>query len=84
MPCQPWLSPGRRRFNRRIDSHPDLLLMDIGLKDQRSGVEAVERLRLRGHMPAASVTPYADDTPVRRAKVTVPFGYLLRPFDANG
>jgi hypothetical protein len=31
-----------------------------------------------------SVTPYADKTPVRRAKVTAPFGCLLRPFDANG
>jgi CheY-like chemotaxis protein len=75
---------GEEAVQQALDSHPALLLMDIGLKDQRSGVEAVERLRLRGHTPVVSVTPYADDTPVRRAKVTVPFGSLLRPFDANG
>jgi DNA-binding NarL/FixJ family response regulator len=67
-----------------LDSYPDLLLMDIVFTGQMSGVEAVERLRLRGHMAVVSVTPYADKTPVRRAKVTAPFGCLLRPFDANG
>jgi PAS domain S-box-containing protein len=68
---------------KALDTRPDLVLMDIVLKGQMSGVEAVERIRSRCNIPVVYVTAYADEKTVRRAKVTEPFGYILKPFDAR-
>jgi two-component system, cell cycle sensor histidine kinase and response regulator CckA len=74
---------GEEAVKKAFDTHPDLVLMDIVLKGQMSGVEAVERIRSRCNIPVVYVTAYADETTVRRAKVTEPFGYILKPFDAR-
>jgi two-component system, cell cycle sensor histidine kinase and response regulator CckA len=74
---------GEEAVKKALDTHPDLVLMDIVLKGQMSGVEAVERIRSRCNIPVVYVTAYADEKTVRRAKVTEPFGYLLKPFDAR-
>ncbi|MGH8066134.1 MAG: ATP-binding response regulator [Candidatus Entotheonellia bacterium] len=74
---------GEDAVQKAFDTHPDLVLMDIVLKGQMSGVEAVERIRSRCNIPVVYVTAYADEKTVRHAKVTEPFGYLLKPFDAK-
>lgn len=74
---------GEEAVRKVIETRPDLVLMDIVLKGQMSGVEAVERIRSRCNIPVVYVTAYADATTVQRAKVTEPFGYILKPFDAR-
>jgi two-component system, cell cycle sensor histidine kinase and response regulator CckA len=74
---------GEDAVQKAFDTHPDLVLMDIVLKGPMSGVEAVERIRSRCNIPVVYVTAYADEKTVRHAKVTEPFGYLLKPFDAK-
>ncbi|MDQ3830199.1 MAG: response regulator, partial [Candidatus Tectomicrobia bacterium] len=74
---------GEEAVKKAFDTHPDLVLMDIVLKGQMSGVEAVERIRSRCNIPVVYVTAYADEKTVRRAKATQPFGYILKPFDAR-
>ncbi len=74
---------GEEAVRKAFDTHPDLVLMDIVLKGQMSGVEAVERIRSRCNIPVVYVTAYADEKTVRRAKATEPYGYILKPFDAR-
>jgi PAS domain S-box-containing protein len=74
---------GEEAVRKAFDTRPDLVLMDIVLKGQMSGVEAVERIRSRCNIPVVYVTAYADEKTVRRAKATEPFGYILKPFDAR-
>jgi two-component system, cell cycle sensor histidine kinase and response regulator CckA len=74
---------GEDAIKQACETHPDLVLMDIVLKGQMSGVEAVEHIRAHCNIPVVYVTAYADEKTVRRAKVTEPFGYLLKPFDAK-
>src|SRR5919108_909901 len=74
---------GEEAVKKVFDTHPDLVLMDIVLKGQMSGVEAVERIRSRCNIPVVYVTAYADEKTVRRAKATEPYGYILKPFDAR-
>jgi two-component system, cell cycle sensor histidine kinase and response regulator CckA len=74
---------GEDAVKKALDTHPDLVLIDIVLKGQMSGVEAVERIRSRRNIPVVYVTAYADEKTVRRAKITEPFGYILKPFDAR-
>jgi two-component system cell cycle sensor histidine kinase/response regulator CckA len=74
---------GEEAVRKAFDTRPDLVLMDIVLKGQMSGVEAVERIRSRCNIPVVYVTAYADEKTVRRAKATEPYGYILKPFDAR-
>jgi hypothetical protein len=60
---------------------PDLVLMDIRLRGVRDGVETASLLRERHRLPVVYLTAYADDTTLERAKLTEPFGYLLKPWN---
>lgn len=63
------------------DLYPDLVLMDIHLKGEMDGIEAAEQIRARNDIPVIFLTAHADEDTLLRARVTEPFGYLLKPFD---
>jgi PAS domain S-box-containing protein len=54
--------------------------MDIKLKGEMDGVEAAKRIRRQLNVPIVYLTAYTDDKAFRRAKVTEPFGYIVKPF----
>jgi len=60
---------------------PDLVLMDINLEGEMDGVETAERIRTHHRVPGIYLTAYSNDQTLERAKVTEPYGYLLKPFD---
>jgi PAS domain S-box-containing protein len=72
---------GEEAIKKAVETHPDLVLMDIVLKGKMDGVEAAEYLRTHYQLPVIYVTAYADNKTLRRAKITEPFGYILKPFD---
>lgn len=59
---------------------PDLVLMDIVLKGERDGIEAAEEIRRTLQIPVVYVTAYTDPETIARARVTEPFGYVVKPF----
>jgi PAS domain S-box-containing protein len=61
--------------------NPDLVLMDIMLEGKMDGVEAAELIRKRFDLPVIYLTAYSDNATLERAKITEPFGYILKPFD---
>jgi signal transduction histidine kinase len=61
---------------------PDLVLMDIRLKGQRDGISTALELRKRFGAPVVYVTAHADDRTIERAKISEPYGYLLKPVSA--
>jgi signal transduction histidine kinase len=60
---------------------PDLILMDIQLKGQLDGIQTAEQIHSDLDVPVVFLTAYADDETIQRAKVTEPFGYIVKPFD---
>jgi PAS domain S-box-containing protein len=60
---------------------PDLVLMDIRLEGAHDGIEAARRIRDQHQIPVVFLTAYANDDVIRRASLTDPFGYLIKPFD---
>ncbi|MFH1942838.1 MAG: PAS domain S-box protein, partial [bacterium] len=60
---------------------PDLVLMDIQLKGAIDGIGAAEQIRSCSDIPVIYMTAYADQNTLQRAKITDPFGYLLKPFN---
>jgi PAS domain S-box-containing protein len=73
-------SSGQEAVNKALELRPDLVLMDIRLKGQMDGVEAAEEIHKHLDVPVIYLTAYADDNTLERAKITDPFGYLLKPF----
>lgn len=60
--------------------NPDLILMDIMLKGDKSGIEAAEKINETLNIPVIFLTAYADEATLSRAKTSLPFGYILKPF----
>lgn len=63
------------------ETAPDLVLMDIKLKGEMDGIATAERIRKRFDLPVVFLTAFSDEGTLQRAKVTEPFGYLLKPFE---
>ena len=60
---------------------PDLILMDIGLNGPMDGIATVEKIRGRWGGPVIYLTSYSDVRTLERAKLTRPYGYILKPFN---
>ncbi len=60
---------------------PDVVLMDIRLEGAMDGIEAAERIRQHCQVPVVYLTAYADEDTLKRARITEPFGYVLKPFE---
>ena len=72
---------GQEAIQRAGDLRPDLVLMDIRLSGEMDGVEAAARIREGLNVPVVYLTAMVDEETLRRAKVTKPYGYLLKPFE---
>jgi diguanylate cyclase (GGDEF)-like protein/PAS domain S-box-containing protein len=77
------VASGEAAVQRVEENRPDLILMDILLKGDLDGVAAAEQILNRFHVPVIYLTAYADESTIQRAKLTAPYGFLLKPFDAK-
>ncbi|MEG4444270.1 ATP-binding protein [Microcoleus sp. AT9_B5] len=77
------VSSGEEAIQKAIENPPDLVLMDIVLKGDMDGVTAAEKIRSNRNVPTVFLTAYADDQTLQRAKLTDPFGYIIKPFQQN-
>ncbi len=72
---------GEDAVRTALEKSPDLILMDIMLRGEMDGITASEQIWDRAAIPVVYLTAYADESTLERAKVTEPFGYLLKPFE---
>jgi PAS domain S-box-containing protein/putative nucleotidyltransferase with HDIG domain len=63
------------------ETMPDIVLMDVMLQGEITGVEAAEQIYTKFNIPVVYLTAYADSTTVQQAKKTEPFGYIIKPFE---
>ncbi|MBW2020734.1 MAG: PAS domain S-box protein, partial [Deltaproteobacteria bacterium] len=74
-------SSGEEAIKKAEETRPDLVLMDIMLQGELNGIEAADQIRSRFNIPIIYLTAYADDKTLERAKITEPFGYIIKPFE---
>ena len=72
---------GEEAVRLACDQKPDLILMDIMLGGRIDGIEAAQKIYLNMDIPVVYLTAYADNETLERAKLTAPYGYILKPFD---
>ena len=76
-----WIaSTGTEAVEKAEALKPDLVLMDIRLQGTMDGIDAAELIVAQGNIPVTYLTAYADPNTVDRAKTTLPYGYILKPF----
>ncbi len=71
---------GETAVNLALEHMPDIILMDIMLKGEMNGIEAAEAIRKETNIPVIFLTAYADESTLAKAKVTQPYGYIIKPF----
>ena len=77
------VASGEEAIQKATDLHPDLVLMDIVLKGRMDGIEAARQIRDCLDIPSIFLTAYSEDEIVQRAKITEPFGFILKPFQVR-
>jgi CheY-like chemotaxis protein len=75
------VSSGEEAIEKVEKYAPDLVLMDIVLKGEMDGIEAAEKIHTRFDIPVLYLTAYADEQLLERAKITEPFGYIIKPLE---
>jgi len=75
------VSNGKDALKEARRNRPDLVLMDLILEGEWDGIETVRRLNRLLDVPVVYITAYSDDKSLEAAKLTQPFGYILKPID---
>jgi two-component system cell cycle sensor histidine kinase/response regulator CckA len=75
------VSTGRDALRRVKQLEPDLILMDIVLRMDMSGIQTAEKIHEHHDIPIIYLTAYADEETLDKAKKTEPYGYILKPFE---
>ena len=74
-------SSGAEALSMVEETKPDLVMMDIMIQGDMDGIETGAIIRSKFQLPVIYLTAYSDDATFQRAKITEPFGYLLKPFE---
>jgi PAS domain S-box-containing protein len=68
-------------LQRAEQLQPNLILMDILLEGSDDGIKTAEKIIEKQQVPIIYLTASEDDLLFERAKITEPFGYLIKPFN---
>lgn len=59
---------------------PDLIMMDINLKNSKDGIETAIAIQNIKNIPLIYLTAFCDDVTINRAILTNPIQYMMKPF----
>ena len=69
--------------NKITTHNPDVIIIDISLQESNDGIELAKLIRKEHNIPFIFLTSYSDDDIISQAKLTEPYGYIVKPFDPN-
>jgi len=70
---------GAKAIEKTLELDPDLILMDIQLKDDIDGIEAMQEIRDSSDVPVIYITGNSDQYNLNRARETNFIEYLVKP-----
>jgi two-component system, response regulator PdtaR len=77
------VSFGEEAVIKTLELKPDIILMDILLKGNMTGVDAARDINKKMEIPIIYLTAYSNVETFEDAKITHPSAYLLKPFQEN-
>lgn len=75
------VTSGEAAIDKVKESPPDLILMDIILEGDIDGIETAEHIKRDFDIPIIYLTAHSHPQILERAKLTEPYGYIIKPFD---
>ena len=75
------IDTGEEAVTKAADLQPDIMIMDITLKGEMTGIEAAGIIRSRYEIPVIFLTAHSDEATVQKAVQSEPFGYLIKPLE---
>lgn len=70
-------------FLKLSATKPDILLMDIDLGTDVSGIDLIKEVNERYNIPVIYVTSFADSDTFKEAKKTFPAAYVVKPYEQS-
>lgn len=77
------VASGENAIRAAKEHYPDIILMDIVIKGDMDGIDAAKIIHDTNDIPIIYLTAYADDEILERARVTQPYGYIIKPFKSS-
>ena len=72
---------GKDALTKTRKTNPDLILMDINLKGDIDGIDTAQQIHKLYDVPIIYLTGYNDKNTIKRANITEPYGYIIKPFE---
>ena len=73
------IAAGEDAIQKADQLRPDIILMDIRLRGEMTGIEAAIQIHLTNDIPIVFLTAYADEPILQRVKFSNPYAYLTKP-----
>lgn len=70
-------------YEKLEEVNPDLVFLDIRLKGEEDGIDIAGHIKERFDIPVIFLTSYVDQETLDRAKLTEPYGYIVKPFNES-
>jgi len=74
------VASGKAAIKKVNEQLPDIILMDIMLKGDMTGIDTANVIRQKYDVPIVYLTANADIATIEKAKVSLPYGYIIKPF----
>ena len=75
------VSSGEESIEKAETERPDVVIMDIHLRNDMDGIKAAEQIYSTFGIPVVFLSAYTDSDLLERAKQVGSFGYLVKPFE---
>ncbi|HWQ65388.1 MAG TPA: response regulator [Methanospirillum sp.] len=62
------------------DMLPEIILMDITFPGEKDGIDTAIEITEKYNIPIVYISSSMDDSTLERAKLTKPFGFIIKPF----
>lgn len=72
---------GREAVKMAHENLPDLILMDIMMETSSDGLDASMEIKQTLDIPIIFLTALTDEPTIKKAMVSLPFGYVVKPFN---
>jgi serine phosphatase RsbU (regulator of sigma subunit) len=77
------IADGQIAIDQFTSLNPDLMLVDIHLEGDLSGIDVVSKIKEKHSLPVLYITADLSDEIVTSSLDTEPSGYLIKPFEEN-
>ena len=73
-------SSGEEAIEKALEIRPDLIIIDIILKGNISGIEVASKIK-HLNIPFIYLTANSEASIIEDARLTEPYGYIIKPYD---